>query len=77
MKSAGLAVVLSFFISGLGQIYNGQIAKGLAFIVAYGISWLLTFVVIGWLPLLIFWIWGMMDAHKSAERINAASARPA
>lgn len=24
MKSAGLAVVLSFFISGLGQIYNGQ-----------------------------------------------------
>ena len=29
MKNAGIAAVLSFFISGLGQIYNGQIIKGL------------------------------------------------
>jgi TM2 domain-containing membrane protein YozV len=28
LKNPGLAAVLSFFISGLGQIYNGQIAKG-------------------------------------------------
>ena len=77
MKSSGLAVVLSFFISGLGQIYNGQIAKGLGFLFAVIVSWLLTFLIIGWLPLLIFWIWSMVDAYKSAERINAGSARPA
>jgi hypothetical protein len=28
-KSAGLAAILSFFYIGLGQVYNGQIAKGL------------------------------------------------
>lgn len=27
-KNPGLAAVLSFFFMGLGQIYNGQIAKG-------------------------------------------------
>ena len=46
MKSSGLAVVLSFFISGLGQIYNGQIAKGLGFLFAVIVSWLLTFLII-------------------------------
>ncbi len=28
-KSSGIAAVLSFFLTGLGQIYNGQILKGL------------------------------------------------
>jgi TM2 domain-containing membrane protein YozV len=28
-KSSGLAAVMSFFWSGLGQIYTGQIAKGI------------------------------------------------
>ena len=36
-KNPGLAAVLSFFYMGLGQIYNGQIAKGIAFIVGYSI----------------------------------------
>jgi TM2 domain-containing membrane protein YozV len=34
-KSSGLAAVLSFFWCGLGQIYNGEILKGLALMVAY------------------------------------------
>lgn len=32
MRNSGIAAVLSFFIPGLGQIYNGQIGKGLVFI---------------------------------------------
>ena len=32
-RPAGTAAVLSFFFSGLGQLYNGQILKGL-FIIA-------------------------------------------
>jgi len=28
-KNPGVAAVLSFFFSGLGQIYNGQILKGI------------------------------------------------
>lgn len=71
MKNAGIAAVLSFFISGLGQIYNGQIIKGLLFVAAYAISVALMHVLIGFLIFPIVWIWGMFDAYRTAERINA------
>ncbi|TWI59913.1 hypothetical protein [Halalkalibacter nanhaiisediminis] len=75
MKSAGLAAVLSFFITGLGQIYNGQFLKGIMFIIAYAISWLLIYVLIGFITTPIIWLWGMIDAYRSAERINRRHAR--
>jgi TM2 domain-containing membrane protein YozV len=71
MKSAGLAAVLSFFISGLGQIYNGRILKGLVIIVVQIINGALTTVLIGWIPLAIVWVWAIIDAYREAERINA------
>jgi len=74
-KNAGLAAVLLFFFMGLGQIYNGQIAKGIIFIVAYGISFLLMFILIGFITTPILWIYGMWDAYKSAEKINIELAR--
>jgi len=70
-KNPGLAAVLSFFWMGLGQIYNGQIGKGVLFIVAYSISLLLMIVLIGFITSPILWIWGMYDAYKCAEKINA------
>ncbi len=69
-KNPGLAAVLSFFWTGLGQIYNGQIAKGIFFIVAYAISWLLMFIIIGFITTPILWIYGMYDAYHSANKIN-------
>jgi TM2 domain-containing membrane protein YozV len=74
-KNPGLAAVLSFFWMGLGQIYNGQIAKGIAFMVFYGISWLLCFVLIGWITTPILFIYGVYDAYKSAEKVNFDLAR--
>ena len=74
-KNPGLAAILSFFYMGLGQIYNGQIGKGIAFIVLYSISWLLIFILIGLITTPIFWIYGMYDAYKSAEKINFDLAR--
>jgi TM2 domain-containing membrane protein YozV len=71
MKSAGLAAVLSFFISGLGQIYNGQILKGLVIIVFQVINGALTTILIGWIALAIVWVWAIIDAYREAERINA------
>lgn len=76
MKSAGLAAVLSFFISGLGQIYNGQILKGLIIIVVQIINGALTTIVIGWIPLAIVWVWAIIDAYREAEKINARYGRP-
>ncbi len=78
-KNPGVAAVLSFFYMGLGQIYNGQLAKGILFIVAYSISWLLVIVLIGMITTPILWFWGMFDAYKSAEKINwelAQGTRP-
>ena len=70
MKSSGLAAVLSFFFMGLGQFYNGQFAKGFLFMILYGVSWLLMFVVVGFITTPILWIWGMIDAYKQAEAYN-------
>ena len=74
-KNPGLAAVLSFFYMGLGQVYNGQIGKGLAFIVFYTISWVLVIVVIGMITTPILWIYGMYDAYRFAEKINFDIAR--
>lgn len=70
MKNPGVAAVLSFFVAGLGQIYNGQIGKGILIIVLYFLSVLLMFVLIGFITTPILWIYGMIDAYKTAERIN-------
>ena len=64
----------SFFM-GIGQIYDGQIGKGILFILLYGISILLMFVVIGFVTTPILWIRGIVDANKSAKRINEELAR--
>jgi TM2 domain-containing membrane protein YozV len=73
-KNPGLAAILSFFWMGLGQIYNGQIGKGIVFIIAYVISFVLMLVVIGFVTTPILFFWGIFDAYKSAERINMALA---
>jgi TM2 domain-containing membrane protein YozV len=78
-KNPTVATLLSLVISGLGQFYNGQIFKGIAFFGTMVISWLLTWVFIGWILVPIVWILGMVDANTSAKRINqrlAAGASP-
>jgi len=69
-KSAGVAAVLSFFWCGLGQIYNGQIGKGLLMMLVYFFSVLAIFIIIGFITTPILWIFGMYDAYSTAERIN-------
>ena len=72
MKNSGLAAVLSFFFfTGLGQIYNGQIGKGVVFIPIQIINAGLMFILIGFFTYPIVWIWGVVDAYKTAERLNA------
>ncbi|MDX8524767.1 GYF domain-containing protein [Mesorhizobium sp. MSK_1335] len=62
-KSAGLALVLSLLICGLGQFYNGQIGKGILMFVLMIALW---FVLLGW----IIWIWSAVDAYKTAKAMN-------
>lgn len=63
-KEPGLAVILSFFMPGLGQFYNGEVGKGLGFLIGF---WVLIWVFIG----IGFWIWSMADAYQVATEINA------
>ncbi len=62
-KEPAIALLLSFFMPGLGQIYNGDVGKGVLFLIGF---WILVWVFIGW----IFWVWAMIDAHQSATDIN-------
>lgn len=51
----GLAAVLSFIFNGLGQIYNGQIKKGLVIIFFSSLS---MFIFIMGAVLIGFWLYG-------------------
>lgn len=75
MKSPGLAAVLSFFWPGLGQVYNGQIAKGLVFVVLAAVFGWLMMIVVGFVLYPILWIYSIYDAYRTAERINADRGR--
>ena len=67
-KSEGIAAVCSFLFVGLGQIYNGQIGKGIMFII---IGVILIFSLILAILYPIFWVYNIYDAYRTAQRINA------
>ncbi len=57
LKNPVIAVFLSSVFPGAGQIYNGQVGKG---VVIFLVSWLV-------LP----WIYGVIDAWMTAQKINS------
>lgn len=75
-KSSGIAAVLSFLFVGLGQIYNGEIGKGILFIIIGVICVLTVFVLIGFILYPLFWIYNIYDAYDTAKKINAGIKTP-
>ncbi|PHS08279.1 MAG: hypothetical protein COA78_12890 [Blastopirellula sp.] len=69
-KNPGVAIVLSFFFFGLGQLYNGQIGKGIFIMFLAFIFALLIWVVIGIFLLPVLYFWQLYDAYQSAEDYN-------
>lgn len=74
MRNSGIAAVLSFFIPGLGQIYNGEFAKAAGFILGTLIAGLLTHIYIGFPLLVVIWIWAIVDAYNSGKRLSPSQA---
>jgi TM2 domain-containing membrane protein YozV len=74
MKNPTLAAILSFLFMGLGQFYNGEVKKGVIFIVLYIVSIVLMTFFVGFITTPVLWIIGMVDAYKSAKRINGQPA---
>ena len=70
VKSPGLAAVLSFFWTGLGQIYNGQVGKGFGLMALDVVNFLLMFLMIGFITGIATRIYSITDAYKTAKRIN-------
>lgn len=67
-SNPGIAAVLSFFVTGLGQIYNGQIAWGLSLMLIQAINVALMLILVGFITFPIIWIIGIWDAYRTAER---------
>lgn len=73
-KNPATAAILSFFFIGLGQAYNGEIAKALLFLILYALSIFLTLFILGLVTTPILWIWSMVDAYRSSQRMNKEGA---
>ncbi|MGL4174079.1 MAG: hypothetical protein ACRCTR_08430 [Actinomycetota bacterium] len=69
-KNAGVALLASFFIPGLGQFINGDAGKGAAMLVVWFLSFFFMIIFIGFATLLAVWLWAMIDAYTSAQRWN-------
>jgi TM2 domain-containing membrane protein YozV len=67
VKDPGIAAVLSVVCTGLGQIYNGEILKGLVLMAVQVINVLLMFVAVGFITFPLVWVYGVWDAHKTAK----------
>ena len=63
MSKPGTAAVLSFFIPGLGQIYNGDILRGVFWLIITPGFWVMSAALFGW-PFHILSAW---TAYSRAE----------
>ena len=87
LKSPGVAGVLSFFIAGLGQIYNGQVGKGIGWFLFNGVVAIFAgrilfdpyasdraamFFLFLVFALFVSEIWCIVDAVRSGRRFNDA-----
>jgi TM2 domain-containing membrane protein YozV len=71
-KNPAVSVLLSLFIPGLGSMVNDNASTGVTILILNIIGWMLAIILIG-IPLAIgTWIWGLVDAYKSAQRWNRA-----
>lgn len=63
MRNAGTAAVLSFFIPGLGQLYNGTILRGVFWLIITPGLWIGTGGLLGWICHIV----ASYTAHKYAR----------
>jgi TM2 domain-containing membrane protein YozV len=71
-KNAGVALLISFFLPGVGSMYAGKTTTGVIILIGYIISWFLIIILIGWIGIFGFWLWGMIDSYQGAQAWNRA-----
>ena len=65
-KNVGIAAAASFLFAGLGQVYNGNLVRGLGIFFGTIIGYLFFMI-----PGIIVWIFGIYDAYKTATKMNS------
>ncbi|WP_058308434.1 TM2 domain-containing protein [Gracilibacillus massiliensis] len=65
MKERNIAVayILWFFFGQIGvhRFYTGRIGSGIAQLLLGAIGWFTVWILIGWIPLVVLWIWLIVD----------------
>ena len=74
-KSPGLAALASAVWTGAGQIYNGEVGKGIALMVLMFFSMLAMAVLVGLLTTPLIWGYSIYDAHRTAKQRNQEATR--
>jgi TM2 domain-containing membrane protein YozV len=71
MANPILALIISFFLPGIGTVYAGDIMKGIIiFVVAVILGALATIFLLGiiaYILYIIVWLYGMYDAYTTAS----------
>ena len=70
-KSEALALILSFIIPGVGEMYAGKVGKGIIILLLAILSAALIMLLIGFILYPIVWIYSMIDSYNLAKRYNA------
>ena len=73
IKNPWLAAILSLLVAGLGQVYNGEVGKGIAFFLVAILIGFTIFIGIGIILAPIWLIYCAYDAYKVAEAINSGT----
>ena len=73
LRNPGTAAVLSLIVPGVGQIYNGDILRGLFWLIVTPGFWIGSGGTLGWICHLI----AAYTAHRRAEWHNRSLAAPA
>jgi TM2 domain-containing membrane protein YozV len=71
-KSMPLALVLSFFVWGLGQLYQGRTKVGAIWLVVWVISWIATFLT-GFLfgiVAFVLWLVNLYDTYDTLFELD-------
>ena len=66
MKNPGTAAVLSLIVPGVGQIYNGEILRGVFWLIVTPGFWIGTGGTLGWVCHVI----AAWTAYRRAEHLN-------
>jgi TM2 domain-containing membrane protein YozV len=71
-----VAALLSALFPGLGQLYNRELERGLAFIVGSMLALLSALALVGFVLYPAVWVYSIYDAYTRAERVAPDDGSP-